>query len=429
MLQRKLFLIIIFFTAVLNIVLSYPRHITKALHEATDFHSYWYSGHFVLQGINPYEAYFEDRKLQLPIYYIDGEIDSSYPVGKEELARIPANTAPMVLFTTFFSMFSWPTASFLWLLLNLASMLTIPWLTIRLWPSTASSIDNLTKLLIFSLFLSFTSAKSLIVVGQTSSLIFVLMLLSILTVDRNWILSSTALGFALSKYSLSLPLVLFFLLKKKYKVIFLSFSTQILGILILSLITKSSPSQILHGYFRMLLMHLDQPGVNITSALQIPSTALSSLLLLLLFTATVAIPTLFWVYRYHDIDIQQEISDLHILSILSIWNLLTFYHREYDMIIMILPAMLFVCGTSSNIWNLSEREKKWLYSLIYFILLWLVLPRLTILEFLANQFTWNLETLLDIVRRINTPILILCLYPVVALLYRIRPTNIIAPSS
>ncbi|WP_298820492.1 hypothetical protein, partial [uncultured Chloroflexus sp.] len=31
---------------------------------STDFHSYWYSGHFVRQGTNPYAAYFARQQPQ-----------------------------------------------------------------------------------------------------------------------------------------------------------------------------------------------------------------------------------------------------------------------------------------------------------------------------------------------------------------------------
>jgi hypothetical protein len=46
-----------------------------------DFHQFWYAGHFIIQGSDPYEAFFAKKPPKLPIEYLDGVTITQYPVA------------------------------------------------------------------------------------------------------------------------------------------------------------------------------------------------------------------------------------------------------------------------------------------------------------------------------------------------------------
>src|SRR5690349_7313069 len=83
-----------------------------------DFHQFWYAGHFVLQGTDPYAAYFAKELPRLPIKYLDGVTVTQYPVAQGKLAIIPSNTPVILLLLSPFSLFSWGVAKWLFLIVN-----------------------------------------------------------------------------------------------------------------------------------------------------------------------------------------------------------------------------------------------------------------------------------------------------------------------
>ena len=109
--------IILLGLAILSII-SVIYSITKTVDHsgAFDFHSYWYAGHFVRQGSDPYEAYLQGLALDVPVSYWDAEPTTSLPIAQPDLAIVPAKTAPMVLLLTPFSYVSWGLAKVLWLI-------------------------------------------------------------------------------------------------------------------------------------------------------------------------------------------------------------------------------------------------------------------------------------------------------------------------
>ncbi|NKQ36716.1 MAG: hypothetical protein HF973_14020 [Chloroflexi bacterium] len=83
---------------------------------SADFHSYWFSGHFLRQGTDPYQAFFDRRVPSVPVHYVDGLTTEQAPVAQPGLAITPANTAPITLLLSLFSWLSWPSAKLLWLM-------------------------------------------------------------------------------------------------------------------------------------------------------------------------------------------------------------------------------------------------------------------------------------------------------------------------
>lgn len=392
-----------------------------------DFHSYWYSGHFVRQGSDPYAAFFEGRQPQVPVRYLDGYVASTLPIAQPQLAVVPANTAPIVLVMTLLSYFSWPTAKILWLICNLSFMLVIPWMAIKLWPDKAAIGINRNSLLIALSFWMLLATRFAVVSGQTTLLLFTLMLLALIVVDKNWILSGLALGLALSKYSLSLPIVLFMLFTKKYRVVIVSLLVQLLGLAILCYVSGASPPQVLTSYFRMLILHTDLPGINLSSSLSplVSSNGLGFIPILLIglvSTLITAIPVIHWVRCYYSglSAFNKQLGEFHILNILLLWGLLVVYHREYDVVTWVVFLVLLVYGIADNVWRLSESARNSLKLFAALSIVWLSRPGEIVVDFLLPELT---EMWKQLAMRAVTLIITSCLALAIVLLYHLSSQN------
>ena len=71
------------------------------------------------------------------------------------------------------------------------------------------------------------------------------MMIALLFSDRLWVVAGLALGLALSKYSLSLPIFLFLLYKRNFKVLLMAVATQLAGILGMAALSGGTPVRII----------------------------------------------------------------------------------------------------------------------------------------------------------------------------------------
>ena len=58
---------------------------------ASDFHAYWYAGHFLIEGRDPYQAYINNEQPSLPVRYWDGVVtrSSTDDAFIKEVASLP----------------------------------------------------------------------------------------------------------------------------------------------------------------------------------------------------------------------------------------------------------------------------------------------------------------------------------------------------
>lgn len=298
---------------------------------ATDFHSYWYAGHFIRQGLDPYTAFIKNIQPRLPITYIDGRVATKLPVAQPGLARVPANTPLMVEMLSIFSLLSWPSAKLLWMFCNFFIALSIPFLSIQLFPKLRSlPLEN--KFVIVLIFLSLFGTRNTIGNGQTSALVYAAMLLAIST-NKDW-LGGIALGIALSKYSLSLPVVILLMLEKQYRKIVGGFLLQIFGLLLLGFKTNEPLGNILKAYLIIAQSHLGQPGIHITATFS--QGWLGWLLTFLLSAVVIGAIYFYFSKTKYDLSLREcPLLRAIILNILMLWILLTTYHRAYDTLVTI----------------------------------------------------------------------------------------------
>lgn len=315
--------------AALSIIYFISRTVSAS--GATDFHSYWYAGHFIRQGLDPYTAFIKNIHPRLPIMYIDGHVVTELPVAQPGLARVPANTPLMVEMLSIFSLLSWPAAKFLWMFCNCLIVLAIPFLAIQLFPKLRS-LPLKNKVLFVLIFLSLFGTRNTIGNGQTGALVCATMLLAIST-NKDW-LGGIALGIALSKYSLSLPAVMLLMLEKRYCKIVGGLLLQILGLLLLGFITSEPLGNILKAYLVIAQSHLGQPGIHIAATF---SRGWSGWLLTFLLSAVVIGAIYFFLSKakYSPSLLARPLLRPIMFNILMLWILLVTYHRAYDTLVTI----------------------------------------------------------------------------------------------
>jgi hypothetical protein len=342
-----------------------------------DLHPFWYAGHFILQGQDPYEAYFTGNQLNLPVRYLDGVVINEYPVAQEQLSPTPANTPVMLLIISLFSHFSWNTAKWMFLVVNLSFMLITAWIVLRQIPFANVKLDRFDELLILLVYFDFSATRIAIENGQTTLFIFLMMVLAVILAKRSWPLAGLALGIALSKYSLALAVFTFFLYKKNFKILLLAITVQAVGILTLAAIGGNSPMTVVQENIQIFSEIFNQPGIhladftrNFTSdpvLMQIPVLIMTTLVFGLLFL---------WLRNHKTIpSTEQAILDFHVLTICFLWTLLVGYHRQYDTLVLIVFMVLIFKGLAyPNLWRLNNDARLLLLALIALILPILVLP-------------------------------------------------------
>jgi hypothetical protein len=332
-----------------------------------DFHSYWYSGHFVRLGIDPYHAYLTDMSIGVPIKYLDQSEPKEPPIAQPGLARVPANTAPMVLILSILSFFSWPTAKTLWMLCNLITMLAVPLLIFRILPDDRE-FTNYSKLMIYLAFIGLFGTRNTIGNGQTSLLVFAFMLISLITVRRSWLWSGIWLGLALSKYSLSMPIFIYFIIRKKYRVLVTSVVFQLLGTALLSWLTNSSLKAFFNEYIAIFRLHTNLPGIQIATLFQNP--IVGAIAAAILTTGTFGAIYFWWkrnAFMLAASNWYDHFIENHIISILILWTLLVAYHRAYDSFTTIIFIALVIYGLDRKaVWQLSTRQR---YALAFGLIL------------------------------------------------------------
>ncbi|MGE5374451.1 MAG: glycosyltransferase family 87 protein [Bacteroidota bacterium] len=342
-----------------------------------DFHQFWYAGHFIRQARDPYEAFFRKERLNLPIYYADGVVVTHYPVAQSRLEITPSNTPAMLLTLTPLSYFSWKTAKWIFLAINLVLMLITGWLALHHIPFGNIKLSALYDYLIFLIYFDFSATRIAIENGQTTLLVFLLMMVALIFSKRAWYISGLALGLALSKYSLSIPIFLFLLYKRNFKVLFLAVLVQLAGVLSMAAISGGTPVKIVMENVMLFFRLFDQPGVHLSRWFEFMSdNHFISIVPSLVMTVLVFIPLFLWLQKNPPRTTQQEeVLDFHVLTILFIWTLLVAYHRLYDTLILIFFVILVLKGLADpGSWALSSSGRRALLAFMALLPLILILP-------------------------------------------------------
>jgi len=263
--------------------------------------------------------------------------------------------------------------------MNLGLALLIPWLLVKILQGNFFSRQGL---LVSSVFLSLIAFRETIEYGQTSLLVFALMLAAWYWGQRHPICGGISLGIALSKYSLTFPVALLFVYKKWLKAAIISALVQVVTAWLLALITQTSLLDIARSYVQVFNLHKSLPGVHLSASV-FEAWGLPSFGWLVAFSVLIFALLVKWYFGQKDSRVRfSHITEFNLVTIIALWNLLTFYHRRYDNIIGILfIALLVLCvpranvqGAGSIFYSLLSRSKWVVYGLSVGIGLIWVMP-------------------------------------------------------
>lgn len=320
-------------------VLGYIIFGTLGAHGANDFHAFWYSGQFILEGLDPYQSLFSG--IQLPMRQPGMEIR-------------PSNSPPLQLVLTLYSLLPWTAAKLSWLVTNFFLAYLCFYLVERCLPFSGISLDRPTRILILLIFFDLSPTRIAIENGQTTLLVFALMLMSLLVSKRSWFLAGCLLGLALSKVSVSISVALFFLYHRNFRILVTAVFFQILGFAIIALISGNSIILVFTEYFRLFISLADQRGIHLAALMEGSQLAV---VLPIVMTLTIAVYLYIWLIRdkaFENMD--ARVVDFHLLALLTLWSLLVAYHRLYDaLLVLFLIVLFFKSNYQVNIWGLSSR--------------------------------------------------------------------------
>jgi len=299
-----------------------------------DFHAYWYSGHFLWQGMSPYPALtdqnvltLEGSQLTLPIRYWDGGIVEAGDVGQAGFPRVPGLTAPAVLVISLLSRFSWPVAVPLWTGINCLLLLVIIWGCAKLLDRPVVSYESIVLLLVA---LSLIATRETLELGQSTIFVLAGMLAGLAIADRSQIGGGLLLGIALSKFTLIFPGLLIFLYKRHYRGAIATVAVQLLGTALLALFAHSSFVEIVAAYFRLLSAHAGMEGMHLGQGL-LHNHEWLQIVFVLLAVVLVGMGLTHLVRRRQTATPVSPASVTFILLVIGLLvGLLSFYHRRYD---------------------------------------------------------------------------------------------------
>ena len=209
------------------------------------------------------------------------------------------------------SLLPWVSATLVWLLVNMALGVFFVWIILKCIGKNLFSLDGL---LLMSLFFSLICTRQVFELGQTSLIVAVFMWLSFMVLSRSEISSGILLGIAFSKFTLALPMVFYFAYKKKIWALLFCCLTQVVGLLVLCIITQTNPAITVKAYLagsRLVLNQTQSFAVHLSS---LQWGSISSVLMWIITTATL-VASLWSRVRRSSVH-SEELTALTLISIL-----------------------------------------------------------------------------------------------------------------
>jgi len=335
---------------------SLARVVQQTLSSAggNDLYTYWYAGHFLREGKDPFAAFIAGELPSVPVRYLDRTVTDLDEVIFPGL--VPAPASPPAAFYLFapLAFLSWKAAKLAWLVLNLLLLGLIPLLLGRFFP-LRPWLDRLEVFGLACVLVGLTATRYAAASGQITFLVLDLMLATVILAPRRPWLAGLLLGLALSKYSLSIGILLLFtLLEPKPKLVLAAVLVQLAGVAALLLQTGTSLASFVHEYLQMVNLHANMEGIHLAGLFPRSGWDVGIGLAL---TAVVALPLLVWRIRLGGGFFRPlpDLSRTVLAVLLSLWSLLVVYHRAYDAMVMIVfLALAAGLARHPQAWRLSK---------------------------------------------------------------------------
>ena len=318
----------IIFTLILLILamVSMTMAIKKGVTGGVDFQ--WDSAKLLAMRIDPYKA----------------SLSETSPYHISEYGVVEANQFPSLLWLLFpYALLDGSVAMIAWLISNLIFLAGIIVLLRTLFWNNLSKIDYV---LVVSVLLSSGCIRSQLHLGQHSLFAFFFFLLAVwMSKKGKDVLAGLFLAISYFKYSITAPLMLYFLYKKKYKEVMTSFVPHIVLTLFSSWWLKTDLVTI------MLLPLKQATGLSSAGFADIGSLLekIGIYNMTTIFSVVIFIGLIIWVLRS-----KKKISDYDMICTLVLWSLVFMYHRRYDYFLLILPfATVFMPDQKTKVWRIS----------------------------------------------------------------------------
>lgn len=265
-------------------------------------------------------------------------------------------------------------------------------------PDGAKRTRSLTAMLIL-IFFCFLPLRNTLINGQTTGIVFLCMLAAVWFAHRQRkTVSGIFLGLALSKYTLGMALIVYFIYKRQWRALFIAFALQGIAFLSLPILTSSDLLSTVEAYIALASPHLDNDSIHIGGYI------LASPLGIIVIVSGIFLIIGIVVQRASR-DYPEDTRDLWMLSLTILWALLVIYHRYYDLALLIFPlTLLIIAARTPSPTSTLLRSTRWKIVVAGILCVFLSLPATAIslfatpaMEDFYRNVRWALGTLSAIV--------------------------------
>ena len=305
--------------------------IKNALEYSQDFQ--WDAAKALCMRLDPYELSFDHQKiheypdlLEFYRFYTDRKLDQ----------KMEANQFPSLLFLLApMTALSPNTARIAWMILNLAFVLGI---IVLLKKTFFRNTDTAEYALISLLMLAGTPFRNQIGVGQHTLFAFFFFMLAVwLEVKsregekRYTPAISLCLFVSYFKYTLTAPLALYFIYRKRYRELLISIGAHAVLTVLSALWLGKSVIYVLTAPLKVASALTAEGGIDLGVLIGGPAAyAVAFAVMVLLLVITCKLPSG---------------RDQLLFSLLILWSLILTYHRTYDFFVLSAVSMLFCEGS------------------------------------------------------------------------------------
>jgi hypothetical protein len=264
------------------------------------------------------------------------------------------------------------------MVVNVAVVLCIPRLVLWSFPEYPS-LSRAERWLVHLAFYAFVPTRVAVWLGQISLLVFALMLAVLWIRERSWLLAGICLGLALSKYAVTLPLVLLLLLRWRrthVRILVTALFVQLAGILLIALRSGDSALRLLLDHVDVFLSFAYWTGAFGTQLGAILPAGIPLAVAGLLAALLVAALLSWWLRQWKRLPVGlAPLAGYHLWVVLVLSTLLVVYHSGYDvlMTVVFLPLGLYAVGHPDP-WRLTTRQTRFLSAVVLLLVVMLILP-------------------------------------------------------
>lgn len=290
-------------------ILSVVQGCQNAAQYSQDFQ--WDAAKVLMQGFNPYDESLHPSDAMLSLGY------------EEYYKQMEANQFPSLLMLLFpYTLLPPLAARYAWIVSNL---IFTALMCLMLRKTFFSGLSNRMQITLYLLMLAGTPWRNQIGVGQHTIFSFLFFLLGVYLSERKKpVLSALCLFVGWFKYTLTVPLALYLVYKRRWKELILSVIPHVILTAVAAFMVHDSVINMILKPLKVASVLSGEGSMDIGALLGGGSFAMLLTVVLLagLFAAVCFMP---------------EGHDLTVITCLLLWSLIITYHRSYDYFVLILP--------------------------------------------------------------------------------------------